>query len=66
MYLLGTPREDICEKNSNLFFWKQACGKFIDEVPKQMQDYQVLGAKDSKFAAYNQFNFIDTLLVGCN
>jgi len=35
-------------------------------IPKYMSEYQVLGAKKDEFRAFNQLNFIDTLLEGLN
>ncbi len=64
MYLLGVQREDICEPNSNLFFWKKAKPLFVSKVPTLMCEYQLRGAKPQEFRAFNTLNFIDSLVAG--
>jgi len=39
MYLLGVPRENICEPNSNAFFWKIAKPIFNNDLAKLMEHY---------------------------
>lgn len=65
MYLLGVSREEICEPNSNLFFWKKAKSVFMTRIPQLMSEYEVRGGKAAEFRSFNTLNFIDTLLVGC-
>ena len=64
MYLMGVKREDICEPNSNLFFWKKAKPLFTSQMCKLMCDYQLRGAKPEEFRAFNKLNYIDTLIAG--
>jgi hypothetical protein len=64
MYLMGISREEICEPNSNLFFWKKAKPVFVNRVPKLMADYKYRGAKADSFRSFNTLNYIDTLISG--
>lgn len=64
MYLLGVPRESICEPNSNAFFWKIAKPIFYNDLAILMENYQVLGAKPDVCRSFNQIAYVQKMIEG--
>jgi len=64
MYLLGFTREEICQPNSQLFFWKKAKELIMEEVPAKMKQHRVLGAKEDDFKLYQKINYCEKIISG--
>lgn len=63
-YLLGYRREDICEKGTNKFFWKQAKNHVNEQFIQRMVNYFSLGPKEQEFERYQTLNFIEKNVEG--
>lgn len=63
MFLLCLPRAEICEPDSNKLFWKAAKCYLDGRLQNAMVDYQVLGAKDGEFKAYQTINYCEKLIA---
>lgn len=51
-YFLQYKREDICEKDTNKFFWKKAKHLLDDDFITRLVDYNALGPKEDNFQRY--------------
>lgn len=58
-YFLLYTREDICEKNTNKFFWKRAKMLLNDDFLDRLVDYTALGPKEDYRPRYTTLNFIE-------
>lgn len=63
-YLNCFGKDQITLPNSQAFDWKIAKAFFIDELPKRMSTYQVLGAKAGKFESYQTINYCERIISG--
>lgn len=64
MYLTCFTKEEICEPNSQQFWWKIA-KKFMEtRLPRAMKDYQVLGQKAGSFKVYQTLNYCTKIVEG--
>lgn len=51
-YFLKYEREDICEKNTNKFFWKKAKNFLNEKFIEKLVNFNVLGPKEEHFPRY--------------
>jgi hypothetical protein len=61
-YLNCFTKNEITLPNSQAFDWKIAKAFFIDELPKRMASYNVLGAKADKFESYQTINYCERII----
>lgn len=64
MYFLHFKRENICEDNTNKFFWKRAKNHIDAEFFHRIASYQPLGAKEKYIDRYSTINFIEKNIDG--
>jgi len=64
MYMLGFTREEICQPNSQLFFWKKAKELIKEQVPEKMKNHTVLGPKEGDYKLYQKINYCEKIISG--
>lgn len=62
MYLIGFNREQVCEPNTNVLFWKFASKFIVADLPKHMIAYSIFTQKPGHFKAYATLNFCEKVL----
>ena len=63
-YLLQFKREDVCQPNSNKFFWKFAKKHLSEAFLERLVAYSPLGLKIEPRTQYSTLNFIEKNLEG--
>lgn len=63
-YLLGFPREDLCEVATNKLFWKKAREYWNEDLLKKFDEYSPTGPKEGEYKKYQTINFIEKNLEG--
>jgi hypothetical protein len=63
-YFLGSVREQICERDTNMLEWKIAKEKIDDAFFKSIADYQPFGPKLEEFKLYQKLRFIKKNVEG--
>lgn len=64
LYLMKYEREQVCEKDSNKFFWKIAKQYVNDEFLNKLDAYKCVGPKSDQYKKYQTLNFIERNLEG--
>ena len=63
-YLLQFKREDVCQPNTNKFFWKFAKKHLSEVFLERLVAYTPLGLKIEPRTEYSTLNFIEKNLEG--
>lgn len=61
-YILEIPKEQVCVKDTQEFFWKIAKDLWNQDLISKMSQYQIVGPKDKDFKAYHTLNYLEKLL----
>jgi len=63
-YLNVFTKDEITIANSQAFDWKIAKAFFVDELPRRMACYRVLGGKSYTYESYQTINYCERIISG--